>query len=173
MSFIGMNRWFQSQEQRLPPSWEPLFKRETRYFKMEPRIGFEPTTYALRMRCSTNWAISAFHRNKLTDSPLGGNFWFERVSKIAWAWTELQNKLCYHSSQTSLICPFTLALRSGFGCNSHSYKIAKYISRDLRLKISNTTQLFCSLSIKGFAKFPCLMITAWMHLWLQWFGNLS
>ena len=27
--------------------------------KMEPRIGFEPTTYALRMRCSTNWAISA------------------------------------------------------------------------------------------------------------------
>ena len=21
---------------------------------MEPRIGFEPTTYALRMRCSTN-----------------------------------------------------------------------------------------------------------------------
>ena len=23
------------------------------YLKMEPRIGFEPTTYALRMRCST------------------------------------------------------------------------------------------------------------------------
>ena len=32
----------------------------------EPRAGLEPATYALRMRCSTNWAISALvfvHRN--------------------------------------------------------------------------------------------------------------
>ena len=26
---------------------------------MEPKAGLEPATYALRMRCSTNWAISA------------------------------------------------------------------------------------------------------------------
>lgn len=26
---------------------------------MEPRVGLEPTTFSLRMKCSTNWAIAA------------------------------------------------------------------------------------------------------------------
>ena len=36
------------------PIWFLLF--------VEPKAGLEPATYALRMRCSTNWAISACHK---------------------------------------------------------------------------------------------------------------
>ena len=42
----------QSKNKNLPAlNWEVFIK---------PIVGLEPTTYALRMRCSTNWAISAY-----------------------------------------------------------------------------------------------------------------
>ena len=41
--------------------------------KMEPRIGFEPTTYALRMRCSTSWAISAHSQYWSASWPIRGS----------------------------------------------------------------------------------------------------
>ena len=63
-----------------PPAWEAsalpteLLPHSTiiiqelyfNFTKMEPIPGLEPGTYALRMRCSTNWAISAKHSSKFS-----------------------------------------------------------------------------------------------------------